>query len=167
MTIEEAHKQYEKEVQICIEEHNRSCEKNFVTSIIVGSILIVLGIILLVIGNSIPPEIASYGEYETAGAILCKCFGTGLLVGGIPFLLLMPRSIRKKQKEGPKSFWVQNKRLLLNYLKCEDMNQEGKEHYRQELEEMKHLEVLMAINRASNRISGDIAVATMYTTIMK
>lgn len=150
MTIDEALNKYDLDVNEAKKQHYIKCQKSIKNSIIFSVITIVVGIVLLIIGKSLPPEISVYDghESESIEAMIYRCFGSSTLVIGVIFLIILPYLIRKEQKKGPKDFLEQNKRLYLNLIMCENITEEGRERYRQELEEIRQEELRRAIRRA-------------------
>ena len=75
------------------------------------------------------------------------------------------------------SYYVQNKHLYLNYIKCTDMNDTDKEYYKQKLEDMRNAELVSAVESASkaaeaaknaaNSAAAMSAISALYTTIKK
>lgn len=167
MTINEAEQRYDLEVAYCIEQHKNELQKQMNVTGIVGAVLIVIGIVLLIIGFTTPPEITSWGyESEPIEAMLEKIFGWISLVCGAFCLVMLPR-LYKNQKKGPASFLPSIKNLYLNYLKCEDMDAPYKEFYKQKLEEIRHTELINAINNAATATTASITTAIMFNTLHK
>ena len=187
MTIQEAETLYEYEVKKHEEEHNaykekmkEEIEKQSDIYICIGMILIAVGVILLLIGVTAPPEVSSTGYKSTPFyAIMFILFGIILgIIGGTFSLLTITKSKKSKKIENePISYYVQNKHLYLNYIKCTDMNDTDKEYYKQKLEDMRNAELVSAVESASkaaeaaknaaNSAAAMSAISALYTTIKK
>lgn len=157
MTIEQAENQYNLEVKNSIEQHKQQLSKLILIWTIISSVCILVGIILIVIGFSTPPEIDSLGfEWDTTPAILSKLFGFISLWIGLAFLLILIPFFLKNKKLGPVSFLPQIKNLYLNYLACEDLSENEREFYKQKLEDIRNAELVKAIRSASATASTAI-----------
>lgn len=164
MTSKEAEEQYKLEVRIYKEQFKKNKKRNLIIWLIVGGILIVAGLILTIIGLSIPPEIDSFGnEWITADAMIKQMFGSILLVS--PTIALISYTIVAVLaiKNGPSSFLAQNRNLYLNYLKCVDLPADYKEFYKQKLEEIRNAELCAALNRVSTTAS----TAVLFSMLKK
>ena len=163
MTINEAEQQYSLEVANCIEQHKKQIQKAKTISIIIDFCLILIGIVLTIVGYTTPPEVTSWGyESESSAAIFEKIFGiTSLVIGAVILLIIIP-SLNKAQRKGPQNFLPQIKNLYFNYLKCEDMSDEDKDFYKQKLEDIRNMELVDAINRASTAASAAIMFNALH-----
>lgn len=155
MTIAEAENLYNQEIDQRRAQHTRSCKKAILIWNIVSITLIVVGIVLTIIGSFIPPEIDSTG-FEWERGIYCMIAGIILLFIGTVWLITMNISYRKTMAKGPRDSLQQIKTLYYNYLKCDDMSQEHKEFYKIKLEDIRNMELVSAIHRASSVASAAI-----------
>jgi len=164
MTVLEAEHQYDLEVANYTEQCKKRIQKWITVWKVIGFVCILLGIVLTIIGFTLPREVDLFGyEYESFTAIFLKIYGIGTLVFGVFILLVIIPILRKSQKKGPTSFLPQIKNLYFNYLKCEDMCSDDKEFYKQKLEDIRNMELVNAIHGASAAAS----VAIMYSAIKK
>lgn len=162
MTVKEAECQYEREVAISRQQHISSCKKAQKIWNIISAVLIILGFILLIVGCSTPTEIDYFGnEWDTSDAILEKMFGSILLFCGVIFIITINICAHKSIERGPKSFLPQIKNLYCNYLKCDDINQDDKEFYKQKLEDIRNAELVGAIHSASATASAAIMLSLL------
>ena len=165
MTIKEAENQYYHEVENCREQHIMKAKKAILIWNIIGSLLIVVGLILMIIGFTTPPEIDSFGyEWEPIGALFEKAYGIVSLGLGVFFILLLNLGGRRAIKKGPRNFLPQIKNLYLNYLKCDDMSNDEKEFYKQKLENIRNMELVNAIQHSA---SVAASTAIMFSTLHK
>lgn len=164
MTIKEAENQYYREVENCREQHIKHAKKAILIWNIICAVLIVVGLILTIIGFTTPPEITSWG-YESLpiGALFERIYGIGAMCLGTFIIILMNLSWRKAIKRGPRDFLPQIRTLYLNYLKSDDMSKDEKEFYKQKLEDIRNMELVNAIHRASTAASA----AIMFSSIPK
>lgn len=163
MTINEAEKQYSYEVSKCIEQHKNKLQKSKRIWFIIGSVLILIGIVLTIIGFTTPPEITSWGyESDSVATTFEKIFGIMLLVLGVFFISIILPLLHREQEKGPQNFLPQIKNLYLNYLKCEDMNNDDKEFYKQKLEDIRNMELVNAIHQASAASSAAIMFNALH-----
>ena len=163
MTIKEAENQYYHEVENCREQHIMKAKKAILIWNIIGPLFIVVGLILMIIGFTTPPEITSWGyESVPTGAIFERVYGIGSLLLGAFCMLLMNLGGRRAIKKGPRNFLPQIKNLYLNYLICDDMSNDEKEFYRQKLEDIRNMELVNAIHSASTAASTAIMFSTLH-----
>lgn len=162
MTIIEAENQYCREVENCREQHIKHAKKAILIWNIIGAILIIVGLILTIIGFTTPPEITSWGYEELpSAAIFERVYGIAAICLGTFFIILMNLSWRSSIKKGPRDFLPQIRNLYLNYLKCDDMGKDEKEFYKQKLEDIRNMELVNAIHRASTAASAAIMFSTL------
>lgn len=168
MTIKEAEEQYDWEVENHIEKYKDRLKLTIYIFMIIGFILIILGIALRGIADTLPPEVwweGTESEYETESdkAFFYNFFGTMALIMGAIFLVVIVPSLYWTRNKGPKNFLPQIKRLYFNYLKCEDMSRDYKEFYKQKLEDIRNMELVNAIHNASATAS----TAIMFSALRK
>ena len=163
MIIAEAEELYKIEVAEYRKQHALGVRKSLKIWNIISVIILIIGIVLIIVGLSLPPKVDSFGEYDSAGAIVSKYFGSAALIIGILFLLIFNLSAKKTLKNGPQDFTEQVKNLYLNYLKCSDMSDTDKEFYVQKLEEIRNAELVSALRSAGLSASA----ALMFTVIKK
>ena len=164
MTIFEAEKQFRCEVENHYKLTAQRAKKAMMIWSMIGVILIMIGIILAVIGFATPPEIDSLGfEWTSTAALFEKVFGIGMICLGAFFTLFMNIMGHRAIKKGPQNFLPQIKNLYLNYLQCEDISNSDKEFFKQKLENIRTMELVNAINKASANASA----AIMYSMLHK
>ena len=164
MTSIEAENQYECEMTKCFEQHKNRLQNEMIVCIIISLLLIVIGIVLTIIGCNAPPEINIFGdEIESLSAMLEKIFGISILCAGVLIMLIIFPQLYISYKKGPENILPQIKNLYLNYLKCEDIGEDDKEFYKQKLEEIRNMELVNAIRRASVTASA----AVMFNALHK
>ena len=157
MTVKEAEEQYYREVEEHRELHISHVKKMYIALSIVGVLMLIVGIILTLIGFT------SQGyKSESIGALLEKIFGITLLCVGAGIVLYINIYRITETKKGPKNFLPQLKNLYLNYLRCENMNDSDKEFYKQELENVRNMELVNAINTAAASISAAVMLSTLH-----
>ena len=152
MTIAEAEKQYFVEVENLRKQHELQIKKALKIWVIVCAVLIIVGIILMIIGYTTPPEFI----FD-----LKRFFGIMLLCLGAFLLLIGNLGARNGLKKGPQSFLAQTKNLYFNYLKCIDMNDSDKEFYKEKIEEIRHMELVNAIHSSAAATSAAILFTTL------
>lgn len=150
MTIAEAEKQYNREIKQLKEDYKKSMSDNMCISAIIGGTLWLLAIIFFIMSSS-----SSDNGASIIVAVPSLVFGSILLAFALHFLI--------EQNKEPKNFLPQIKNLYLNYLQCEDLSADNKEFYKQKLEEIRHFELINAINNAS--LSAMSAI--LFTTLKK
>lgn len=164
MTVKEAEEQYYREVEDCREQHIKHAKKAILIWNIIGAVLIVVGLILTIVGFTAPPDITSWGyESVSIGAMFERVYGIAAMCAGAFFIILMNPSWRKIIKKGPTDFLPQVRNLYLNYLKCDDMSKDDKEFFKQKLEDIRNMELVNAIHRASAAAS----TAIMFSALRK
>ncbi|MCM1367716.1 MAG: hypothetical protein NC184_02770 [Roseburia sp.] len=155
MTIQEAENIYNQDVANYIEQHEKACKKQSRIYIIIGAVLLLISLILIIIGFA--------NKSDSIGIIFAKVYGIGTIPIGLVFVLLLPKLIQKSIKKGPTSFLPQIKNLYFNYLKCEDMSKDEKDFYKEKLEDIRNMELVNAVHRASAAAS----TAIMFSTLKK
>lgn len=164
MTVKEAENQYYCEVETCREQFTKNIKKEILIWDIILAALVVVGLILTIVGFTTPPEISSSGyEYVSVAAIFERVCGIGALCLGSFLIIFTNLSFRRVKKQGPRNFLPQIRNLYLNYLKCDDMGIDEKEFYKQKLEDIRNLELVNAIHRAS--VSASAAI--MFSSLCK
>ena len=144
MTIIEAEKQYELEV----EEWKARCEqfkrKASVIGRFIGIILIIIGVVLFIVGATKSPIV-----YEASGFVdnnntleyvlgaLCSVWGVVAIFIGFQ----IKRTARVNYLQA-------NKNLYMNYVRCTDMEEQDREYYRQKLKEIRMAELRKSISNA-------------------
>lgn len=160
MTIIEAENQYKQEVANYIEQHQKKYQKAKFISIIIGSMLILIGIVLRC---TTPSEIDSLGYEDYSAALFQEGCGIVLLVLGVVSISIISLLLHKFQKDGPDNFLPQIKNLYFNYLKCEDMSKDGKDFYKEKLKDIRNMELVSAVHGAASSASS----AIIFSTLMK
>ncbi len=163
MTIAEAENQYFVEVENLRKQHELQIKKALKIWDIVCAVLMVVGIILIIIGYTTPPEFIFDEEIVSPEALFERLFGIMLLCLGAFLLLIGNLGARNGLKKGPQSFLAQTKNLYFNYLKCVDMNDSDKEFYKEKIEEIRHMELVNAIHSSAAATSA----AILFTTLNK
>ena len=173
MTTQEAWKIYEIEVEQKKESHKRIMKKYFLSFLIIGIIGLILGIVLTIIGFSLPKNITYHlkgtpyeytSAYDTTTALVLKILGICLLFFTCFFFI--PQAVENGilLKKGPKDFLAENKRLYLNSLKAEDADENDIEYFKQKLENIRHVELVNEIRRASAATSAAADTAATAAT---
>ncbi len=150
MTIAEAERQYDHEIKQLKEDYKNKMGNYICISATVGGILWLLAIIFFIMSSS------------SSDNVISICLAVPSLAGGSIILILIYH-FSKKQEKGPENFLPQIKNLYLNYLQCEDLSADNKEFYKQKLEEIRHFELINAINNASLSVMS----AILFTTLKK
>ena len=163
MIIAEAEELFKIEVAEYCKQKALGVRKSLKIWNIISVVILIIGIVLIIVGLSLPPKIDSFGEYDSAGAIVSKLFGSIALIIGIIFLISFNLCAKKTLQDGPRGYTTQVKNLYLNYLKCSDMSDTDKEFYVQKLEEIRNAELVSAIRSAGLSASA----ALMFTVIKK
>lgn len=179
MTTQEAWDIYEMEVEQKKETHKRTMKKYFISLLITGIIMLVLGIVLTKIGFSLPKKITYHlkgtpdeytSAYDTSTAVSLKILGITLLFMCL-FPILIATNYGSSLKKGPDNFLAENKRLYLNCLRSKDIDEDDIEYYKQKLENIRHIELLDEIRCAGATASSAAATAAsasmMYHMIDK
>lgn len=189
MTMAEAEKIYDDEVKKCEEEHIEDKEKKKekienqeAIRIIISIIIMIVGVILLLIGVTAPPEVSSITGNESTPfyAIMLIIYGIILGIIGVSVLLYTfittPKKLEKVENEKV-SYYLPNKHLYMNYLICTDMNDSYKEYYKQKLADMKYSELALSVDNATsaaaaaadaaNDAADMAAISALYNTIKK
>ncbi len=165
MTIAEAERIYEWQVEKEIEWCKKRLRKRIKVFAVIAAVLFLVGMVLLIIGLTAPMEIDYFGnETRTIGADMEIGFGAVLL--GLGVLYVLPILFNYKAlKNVPESLdldlTLQIKNLYFNYLKCEDISQEEKEFYIQKLEDIRNNELVRAVHGASANASAAILFTTL------
>lgn len=164
MTIQEAEDIYRYEVEAAKREITLKRKRALSIWNIISFILILSGIVLTIVGFTLPrQELYDGYEIDAPGALFAKIYGIGAMIVGVWFLIIFNISFRKAIQKGQIDFLPHVNKLYLNYLKCEDMKPEDKEFYRQKLEDIRNENLVNAINRASASTSA----AIMFTMLRK
>lgn len=164
MTIAEAEKQYFVEVENLRKQHELQIKKARKIWDIICAVLIIVGIILIIIGYTTPPEINYFGQEEVPfGAYMERGYGIFFICLGPFLLVILNVAFGNVLKKGPRSFLAQTKNLYFNYLKCVDMNDSDKEFYKEKIEEIRHMELVNAIHSSAAATSA----AILFTTLNK
>ena len=117
MTKLEAEKIYETQVEERIALHKTQIEKYIKQGKRIGSILVVIGLIMLIFAISLS---------DFAIRLVFIIFCPGVLCFGILVCTIGVKSNISRLKKGPDSFISENKALYLNYLRCTDISDEDK-----------------------------------------
>lgn len=150
MTIAEAERQYDHEIKQLKEDYKNKMGNYICISATVGGILFLITLIFFAMNNS-----------SRDNGLTIILVATSLIIWIVTFALM--RHFSKEQDKGPTNFLPQIKNLYLNYLQCEDLSADNKEFYKQKLEEIRHFELINAINNAS--LSAMSAI--LFTTLKK
>lgn len=160
MTVQKAWDIYDIEVKQKKEFYKKEMEKKSNIYLILGLALFSIGIILTLLGFAMP---AHKGHFTTEGFLL-KAFGIGLLL--FSFICFGASiSYNTKSKKELVGFMQENKRLYINCLSASDISEEDKLYYKQELEELRHRELLNEIRSAGADAAIAASTATMYNMI--
>lgn len=163
MTIKEAENQYYCEVENCREQFTKNIKKGILIWNIICAAVVVVGLILTIVGFTAPPDTSWGSESLSVVAIFGRVSGIGALCLGSFLIIFTNLSFRRVKKQGPRNFLPQIRNLYLNYLKCDDMGIDEKEFYKQKLEDIRNLELVNAIHRAS--VSASAAI--MFSSLCK
>lgn len=161
MTLQEAWKIYQKEVQQKTESYQNAILKSRQKWTIVGIVAAIIGFILLIIGYSLPLETDILGNEERSiGAFLLILYGWMILaVVSISFLIAIPAS-NKKIEEGPPNFLLEGKNYYLNCLRADDIDADQKIYCEQKLKDIRHQELLSEIRNVADAANTATAVAS-------
>lgn len=163
MIIAEAEELYKIEVAEYRKQHALGVRKSLKIWNIISVVVLIIGIVLIIVGLSLPPETDLLGTHDSIGALMSKTFGSTALILGIFLLIFGSLCAKKTLQNGPRDYTTQVKNLYLNYLKCSDMSDTDKEFYVQKLEEIRNAELVSAIRSAGLSASA----ALMFTVIKK
>lgn len=167
MTIEEAENYYYYEVNEALAKASKSLKKALIIWNIIIPILILVGIILTAIGFTTPPEdILNGHKFYPIGATFEKIYGIVAIWLGIFFILIIDVFYYKNAKKAIKNKQINllpyTKNLYLNYLRCEDMDPDDKEYYKQQLEDFRTMALTDAMHRSAAAASAAILFSTIY-----
>ena len=161
MTKLEAEKIYETQVEERIALHKIQIEKYIKQgkrSKRIGNILIVIGLIMLIFAISL-------SDFAIQVFFIMSC-PTVLLFGIVVRTIGVNYNI-SRSKKGPDNFICENKALYLNYLRCTDISDEDKLYYKQELENIRNIELRLTISSAMKDVSTSVYMGTMFNMINK
>ena len=151
MTIKEAELNFDCQCKKAIEDCKIKDEKKIKKMFLFGTVFFSIGLILLIIGLCLPKETYSFSkeEYLSFEAILLFTYASILMLISVILLLIAFIGNRNKDKVTV-NFLPQIKNLYYNYLKCEDMEKDEKEFYKQKLEDIRYAELANAVRSAGD-----------------
>ena len=148
MTIVEAEKQYELEV----EELKVRCEqfkkKATVMGRFIGIILIVIGVVLFIVGATKEPIVYEASGFVDNNNTLEYVFGALCLIWGVSAFFI----VWQINKSAKVNYLPANKNLYMNYIRCADMSEQDREFYKQKLEEIRMAELKRAVSNTGAAI---------------
>lgn len=144
MTVKEAEKKYTIAKQLRYDTLVEKTAKSKKVFVCITLILLLLGIALLLIANSLPKYYDSVLKKEclSSDAEVCLIFGWMTLPAGLIFLVTLLIANRKPLEFQPKDFIAETKELYRDYIRCEDLSDEDKEYYRELLQEIRNAELI-------------------------
>lgn len=151
MIINEAEQIYQADKKWCEEQLQKSKKRTRIAGTFFGLLFLVVGIVLLVWGNNIPPTVDSFG-FSSDNNIIQIMFGTISIIwacGILAFCFIVPLFSKV-------NYLPANKQLYMNYLRCTDIGDGDKEYYKEKLAEIRNAELSNTIRRSSASIDAAI-----------
>ena len=148
MTIIEAEKQYELDVQELQARSEQVKRKTTAIGRVVGIIFVLIGIVLLIVGATKEPIVYEVSGFVDNNNTLEYAFGAMCLIWGI-IAIVVSLYVKKNIKI---NYLQANKNLYMNYIRCTDMSEQDREFYKQKLEEIRMAEIRRAVSNAGAAI---------------